>query len=237
MSKLKIIFIFILLVSYLNQISCSIILPTIAHYKNKRTPALSEMNNYKALKKIHTNDKIRITKTDGEIIQGAFIMISKHDDAKYASLYDMFKRHFSDFFIPNINEPVTVLLKSNKKIEGGFAGFDFYQIIVQSNSGDQIVTVDILEIQEITFNNHVLHLQQIMELFSNPEKRVPIYSCISYKANKTQYTISFNEISTLEKMNKKYSVWGYFLFGLLGDSLLIFCALTYAFASIGAGLR
>lgn len=236
MSKFKIIMI-ILLVNYLLQINCSIILPTVVSYKNKKTPVLSEINNFKALNKIYRDDKIKIIKKDGEIIQGSFIDIYRHEESKYFSLYNEFQKKFTDYQTPNINDIITVLLKSNKIMEGNFLGFDFYQIYMKSDSTYQIDTIDILEIQEIRFNNSSIHSKQLIVLFNYKQNSIPIYSCIAYKVDKIKYIISFNEISTLEKINKKHSVPGYFLLGFLGDSFLVFCAITYIGASVGAGLR
>lgn len=225
------------LVSFLFHLNCSIILPTFVHYSNKKTPELSEINNFKALNDLYKDDQIKITKKNGEVIQGSFIDIFKHEDSKYFSLYNEFKKKFSEYPIPKIDDSLTVLLLSNKKIKGNFAGFDFYQIYMKSDSTYQIDTIDILEMQEIRFNNNIIHSKQLITLFNNEQYRVPIYSCIAYKVDKIKYIISFNEISTLEKINKKHSVPGYFLLGFLGDSFLVFCAITYIGASVGGGLQ
>ncbi|KAA3614616.1 MAG: hypothetical protein DWQ05_15075 [Calditrichaeota bacterium] len=219
----------VLLICFLLNTGCSIVLPTIMHNKNQNMQPTSLIEDAKSLKKIKPKFTPRLTKNDGEVIEGDFIDLFKYEKPEYDKLYTKFSSTPVKTVLPAIGDTLFIVMESGKSIHGMFIGFDFYQICI--NNGDkERMNIDIAKIDKLLWKKDAIPKHGLVELFNIKNPRLPLYSYLALDVAGTQSVVSLNEIDTIEKVNQKRNIFGYFILGIVPDliGLLFFLAYTFS---------
>jgi len=88
------------------------------------------------------------------------------------------------------------------------------------------------DMKRIYFANSNISQSELIDSFRANRSKIPVYTCVALRNNKIDYIIPLNEISSFKKINRKHSVVGNFILGLLLDGLVAFSIFMYMMASM-----
>ena len=153
-----------LLSVYLIHLGCSVIFPTVTSYKNAHTPPFTEVTTLKLLNKLRVDDSIEVTKKSGKVLHGSFIGVFRYDPFKYYNLYKKFKLNNPDIIVPDINDTVIIVTDHGKRLKGAFLGFDFYQILIKTDTSQKITIIKMADMKRIYFANKNISQSELIDL-------------------------------------------------------------------------